>query len=137
LPIKKQVSFKAAGTEASVNKSFYLTILVLFNFFLSGCSSMPNLFGTDGIPASDPSSPDYHESYVAPAIDRQDIVLGMNTKDVLAAWGRPREVETAGDSSRGNERWLFYQSNSLRYGIEKAKIIYFENGRVVGWESPR
>jgi hypothetical protein len=75
-----------------------------------------------------------HQNELLSAISRQDIVLGMDQSQVMAAWGSPRDVETAGNSG-GAERWLYYSGNSLTYGMNKPRIVYFENGHVVGWES--
>lgn len=76
------------------------------------------------------------QSRLLSAISHQDIVLGMDQSQVMAAWGSPRDVETAGTGG-GNERWLYYSGNSLNYGMNKPRIVYFENGHVVGWESAR
>lgn len=85
----------------------------------------------------DINSEEYHRTHVARAIQSQDIVPGMSQQEVVSAWGRPRDVEVAGDGTHGNERWIYYTGNSLRYGISKPRVIYFENGRVAGWESGR
>ena len=69
------------------------------------------------------------------AIQNQDIFLGMSAHDVQAAWGSPRDVETAGMPGSGNERWVYYNGNSMNYGMERPRIVYFEQGHVVGWES--
>jgi len=69
------------------------------------------------------------------AIMNQDILLGMSTKDVQSAWGSPRDIETAGFPGSGNERWVYYSGNSTNYGVDRPRIVYFEQGHVVGWES--
>jgi hypothetical protein len=69
------------------------------------------------------------------AIMNQDILLGMSTKDVQSAWGTPRDIETAGFPGSGNERWVYYNGNSTNYGVDRPRIVYFEQGHVVGWES--
>jgi hypothetical protein len=76
-----------------------------------------------------------HQNRVIAAVSRQDILLGMDQQQVMAAWGTPRDVETAGNPGSGAERWIYYRVNSLTYGLGSPKIVYFENGRVVGWES--
>jgi hypothetical protein len=75
------------------------------------------------------------QNAVLSAIARRDILLGMDQQQVMASWGSPREVQTAGMSGSGAERWLYYSVNSLTYGLGKPRIVYFENGHVVGWES--
>jgi hypothetical protein len=140
--------------EAIMSKKIlFLTILIFSAAFLQSCASLFTGDGPDiqsGDPNSDytsssQSSPqpldynsqDYHDTQVVHAVQNRDIVLGMNSAEVISSWGRPRDVEEAGNGGQGNERWLYYSGNSLRYGISPAKIIYFENGKVVGWESPR
>jgi hypothetical protein len=59
----------------------------------------------------------------------------MDQSQVMASWGSPRDVETAGSNGSGAERWLYYSGNSLTYGMNRPRIVYFENGHVVGWES--
>jgi hypothetical protein len=56
-----------------------------------------------------------------------DVYLGMNKNEVLASMGKPVKVEVAGNPRNENERWL-YRFNS------RSKFIYFESGRVEGWE---
>lgn len=69
------------------------------------------------------------------AIMNQDILLGMTAQDVQSAWGTPRDIETAGFPGSGNERWVYYNGNSTTYGMQRPRVVYFEQGRVVGWES--
>jgi len=68
---------------------------------------------------------------ITEAINYQDLILGMNMDEVRAAWGEPREVEMAGDPRQGNHRWLYFNGLSLL----GRKIVYFENGRVAGWDT--
>lgn len=56
-----------------------------------------------------------------------DVSLGMSKDDVRYTWGRPSRVEVAGNPSNENERWLYNMNGAARY-------IYFESGRVEGWE---
>lgn len=69
------------------------------------------------------------------AIDTNDIILGMSKKAVEESWGEPQSIEIAGSPLFGNERWYYsdYISSPDGYLLEK-KLIYFEGGRVVGWE---
>ena len=60
----------------------------------------------------------------------RDIGLGMNRFEVARLWGDPREVQPSGDPEYGNERWVYW--NGMTY-LSSEKIVYFENGRVVGW----
>jgi hypothetical protein len=69
------------------------------------------------------------------ALQERDVTLGMRPDDVVTAWGQPGEVETAGDPYQGNQRWFYYTGLSSRWSLSSARIIYFEQGRVVGWET--
>ncbi|MGE0528620.1 MAG: hypothetical protein AB7G93_08045 [Bdellovibrionales bacterium] len=74
---------------------------------------------------------------IADAIEANDIALGMNQKAVLQSWGDPDAVEIAGNPVYGFERWKYNRYVSGNEGYEKElRIVYFEGGRVVGWERP-
>lgn len=61
------------------------------------------------------------------AARQSDILLGMSKDEVMGSWGRPLQVEVAGNPSYENERWLYNVNGATKY-------IYFESGRVEGWE---
>ncbi len=61
------------------------------------------------------------------AIRDREIVLGMTKQNVIESWGQPVKVDFAGDPRHENERWAFFYYGKIRY-------VYFENGRVRGWE---
>lgn len=61
------------------------------------------------------------------AVRKQDILLGMSKADVMRSWGKPHQVDYAGNPQNENERWL-YKANGA------SKFIYFEAGEVQGWE---
>ncbi|MGZ3687225.1 MAG: hypothetical protein ACXVBW_02925 [Bdellovibrionota bacterium] len=65
----------------------------------------------------------------------RELVVGMRPDDVRTVWGDPREVETAGDNSLGNQRWVYYDGFSFGLSASTPKMVYFENGRVVGWRA--
>jgi len=71
-------------------------------------------------------------------IENNDIALGMSKKAVMESWGDPDAVENAGNPMYGFERWLYnrYVSGSEGYQQE-SRIVYFEGGRVSGWERPK
>lgn len=52
---------------------------------------------------------------------------GMTKSDVESNWGSPSRVEVAGNPSYENERWQYVINGAMKY-------IYFEAGRVQGWE---
>jgi hypothetical protein len=56
-----------------------------------------------------------------------DVLMGMRKNDVLASLGKPMRVEIAGNPRNENERWLYRMNGNQKY-------IYFESGRVEGWE---
>lgn len=55
-----------------------------------------------------------------------DVVLGMRKDDVMQNWGRPDRMDVAGDPRLENERWAYRRDGTVKY-------IYFESGRVEGW----
>ena len=68
-------------------------------------------------------------------IEAQDIALGMPQALVRQSWGDPDAIEVSGNPQFKNERWRYnrYVSTQDGYKPEK-KIVYFEGGKVVGWE---
>lgn len=77
-----------------------------------------------------------HSEEKAALIEKNDIAVGMSQKEVNESWGDPDVVEVAGNPVYGNERWRYsrYISSSDGYQQEN-RIIYFEAGRVAGWET--
>ena len=51
------------------------------------------------------------------------------------SWGLPDSVEVAGNPIYGNERWRYkrYTPSPEGYRLQ-SRIIYFESGKVAGWE---
>ncbi len=68
-------------------------------------------------------------------VDAQDITVGMPQSLVKKSWGDPDAVEVSGNPQFRNERWRYnkYVSTNDGYKAEK-KSVYFEGGKVVGWE---
>lgn len=65
-----------------------------------------------------------------------NIHLGMQKNRVKRSLGLPSQVEVAGNPKYGNERWVYVRSVPTLDGYYKEKkVIYFEGGSVVGWES--
>ena len=74
---------------------------------------------------------------VAKVIESNDISLGMSQKAVTQSWGDPDAVEVAGNPLFGYERWKYNRYISGNDGYSKElRVVYFEGGRVVGWERP-
>ena len=68
-------------------------------------------------------------------IEAQDIGLGMTQALVRKSWGEPESVEVSGNPQFRNERWRYSKYVSTRDGYKpEKKLVYFEGGRVVGWE---
>ena len=65
-----------------------------------------------------------------------DIYLGMALDGVRASWGRPAEVQFASHPSQGVQRWIYIKEIPSPDGyLKERRIVYFENQRVVGWET--
>lgn len=56
-----------------------------------------------------------------------DVLIGMDKHDVMESLGKPLRVEVAGNPRYENERWLYRLNGASKY-------IYFESGKVQGWE---
>ena len=67
--------------------------------------------------------------------EQSDVYLGMTMRDVKSAWGTPRRVMVAGRGNDGNQKWVYPSGESSYLTGESARVLYFENGRVVGWET--
>ncbi len=134
-------------------KTTYLfpTILIALNFL--SCSSSPTISDSGPSAANrDPATvrEDFEEFekmraeqrnrqelVIRQAQAQRDIVLGMSADDVRSVWGDPRSVETAGDSGSGNEKWTYYEGLSAPWSMSSTRTIFFENGKVVGWQTGR
>lgn len=69
-------------------------------------------------------------------VDSQDIALGMPQDYVRKSWGEPTQIETSGNSIYKNERWQYLKQVSTPQGYkQESRLVYFEGGRVVGWET--
>lgn len=66
-----------------------------------------------------------------------DLTTGMNPGDVLGSWGSPLEVEPVAGAAPGTERWVYRGGYSRVGGIRQTRTVYFENSRVIGWETDR
>ncbi|MGE3974912.1 MAG: hypothetical protein AB7F59_10335 [Bdellovibrionales bacterium] len=78
----------------------------------------------------------HYDATTQNAIEESDIVLGMPKDAVIKSWGEPEEVQVAGNPNYGNERWLYTHFESSTDGFQKQeRFIYFEKGRVVGWQT--
>lgn len=71
---------------------------------------------------------------IALALENRDVTLGMGMRDVADVWGEPSQIEAAGESRR-HQRWIYYTGLSSTWSLGSARAVYFENGRVIGWET--
>lgn len=65
------------------------------------------------------------------------LTLGLSMDDVYSMWGEPREVIPAGAPGMGYEKWVYYEGLSSPWSVSTARVIYFEKGEVVGWQTAR
>jgi hypothetical protein len=69
-------------------------------------------------------------------VESADIAVGMPAEYVKKSWGEPDNVETSGNPIYRNERWQYNKQVSTPQGYKNEKrMVYFEGGRVVGWET--
>lgn len=143
-----------------MKKLIALTILASALVQLGGCATIHKLTGLGAEPAPEvPEDPveaaalafrapaslaDAPAPYLADPVETQaspdQIRVGMAKSDVVSAWGRPSEVETAGDPHLGHERWVYFRGLASRWGLssrDSQRVVYFEGGRVAGWENAR
>lgn len=70
------------------------------------------------------------------ALKENDITIGMPQDFVRKAWGDPQEREVSGNPLFKNERWTYSRYISSGDGFKKeSRTVYFEGGKVVGWET--
>lgn len=81
--------------------------------------------GASRAPAYIPSESD--STHVMPSSAEQ-VSLGMGMDDVADLLGAPERRDIAGNPDQMNERWAYRSGQMTKY-------IYFESGRVEGWES--
>lgn len=81
------------------------------------------------------SSPTSFTSSINQLIEKNDVAYGMSREAVRESWGDPDMVEYAGNPMYGNERWKYSKMVSSFDGYSnETRLIYFESGKVVGWE---
>ncbi len=77
------------------------------------------------------STKDYQE-----IMESMDIAIGMPTDFVRKAWGEPEAIDHSGNPVYKNERWKYNKQISTPNGYRQEKrYVYFEGGRIVGWET--
>lgn len=69
-------------------------------------------------------------------VESQDIAIGMPADYVKRSWGDPDRIETSGNPIYKNERWQYLRQVPTPQGYkQERRSVYFEGGRVVGWET--
>lgn len=69
-------------------------------------------------------------------IEAQDIAVGMPMEHVKKSWGDPISIDVSGNPIYKNERWKYQRQVSAPDGFKKeTRMVYFEGGRVVGWDT--
>lgn len=85
--------------------------------------------------ASDEENQGYSED-MAKLIESNEVIIGMSQKAVTESWGDPDIIEVAGNPIYRNECWKYSKYISSEDGYHREmRLIYFEAGRVVGWET--
>lgn len=92
--------------------------------------STPNSTG----PAYKVSPADLSQA-VQKGIFQGELVPGMTSNEVAEAWGKPHEIQTAGDPRIRNEKWIYTDRPTQNGSIHPVKVVYFDEGRVSGWET--
>ncbi len=69
-------------------------------------------------------------------VESQDLTLGMNQELVKKSWGDPESVEYSGNPIYRNEKWRYVRDVPSAHGYKRQlRHVFFEGGRVVGWET--
>lgn len=69
-------------------------------------------------------------------MQNQDIAIGMPMDYVQKSWGDPILKEVSGNPLFKNQKWRYARSVSTQEGFKQEKrTVYFEGGKVVGWET--
>jgi hypothetical protein len=76
-----------------------------------------------------------HRPEIQALIEINDITIGMTKQAVRESWGEPEIVEVAGNPLYGNERWGYSEQLPSSDGFQTEKrLVFFEGGKVIGWE---
>lgn len=76
-------------------------------------------------------NPDLYE-----AAESGDLALGMTEELVRRSWGEPQSVDVSGNPSYRNQKWKYSRNVASDQGYRtQNRYVYFEGGRVVGWET--
>ncbi len=69
-------------------------------------------------------------------IESNDIGKGMSMEAVRQSWGEPEMKQAAGNSLYRHQAWHYRKLVSTENGYhEERRVIFFESGRVAGWQT--
>ena len=97
---------------------------------LPGCAVMRLIH--EPAPPTPEELQELEDQRVQQAVETHDLTLGMTMNEVLHAWGQPHQSENLDDGSRGNAEWTYSEGTTQ---LASQRVVYFERGRVVGWET--
>ena len=81
------------------------------------------------------ADPEEFQERVRSAVAYRELIQGMDMQAVRSVLGEPYDIETAGDAGSGNQRWIYPLGLSGRFGLGSERALYFESGKLVGWEN--
>ena len=77
-----------------------------------------------------------HPPIMQTLVEENDIAVGMTRQAVKESWGPADDVEVAGNPLYGNEKWKYSEQVTSSEGyMTERRTVFFESGRVVGWET--
>ena len=113
--------------EAAVRR-FQITLLILIPWLAGSCAFLPLGSQNPYRYEAEAEEPDTSVPRIG------DVAAGMSMQDVTQTWGEPRHVQYAGRPGAGNQRWV-YTDGPTTLGTGESRVLYFEDGQLVGWES--
>lgn len=70
------------------------------------------------------------------AINNGNLLIGMDQEQVIASRGNPLRINKTTTQYGVNEQWIMYDTvPSWDLKAKEYKYIYFENGKLIGWQS--
>jgi len=102
----------------------FILVLMLFSFM--GCASLAGPSKKEKQTYVD--SHFYLTSQVRQCILEGKITKGMTMEEVIASWGRPRDINKSVGSWGVHEQWVYGGTSHTSY-------LYFENGTLTSWQN--
>ena len=75
------------------------------------------------------------KSQVKKAILSGDVLIGMNSEQVIASRGYPRKINKTTTRGKVREQWVMAESSTLVSKGEEYGYIYLVNDKVISWQS--